>query len=388
MKTKFLTEYVEKRKIDNQQRQLRTLEAVGDVEVICDGRRLINFCSNNYLGLAGHPILKQRAIDYINLYGTGATASRLICGNHNYHIQTETKIASLMGSESALLFNSGYQANLTLLPALADRHSLIFSDKHNHNSLVQGAKASGAKVTRYPHNNLDHLEKLLKMASEQTNTKKWIVTESIFSMDGDCCDIDRLFDLSEKYSALLYLDDAHATGVVGHNSMGLGSGKRSIDIVVGAFGKAGGVSGGFVACSQAMRDYLIQCCAGLIYSTAMSPAVVGAINGALEMIPCIDNERKQLHEKALYLRTKLQQLGFNIGQSTTHIIPLIIGSESRAMQLAALLEEQGILALAIRPPTVPEGSSCIRLSVSSKHTSEHLQYLIKVLSLKPGALFS
>lgn len=329
------------------------------------------------MGLAGEHTLKQRAIEYIQRYGTGAGASRLVCGNHSYHVEAEAKIAALMETETALLFNSGYQANLTLLAAVANRDSLIFSDKNNHHSLLQGANASGAKVMRYGHQDLNHLERLLKKADP--NRRKWIVTESIFSMDGDLPDLEALIALSEKYSCLIYLDDAHATGVIGNNGMGMGSGKQGIEIVMGAFGKAGGVSGAFAACSQQMKRYLIQCCAGLIYSTAMPPSVIGAIDAALELIPQYDNERMKLHETASCIRKELQKSGFNTGSSTSQIIPVITGSESSALDLSSYLEEQGILALAIRPPTVPAGSSCVRFSISAKHSAEHVQRLLHAL---------
>lgn len=378
-KTQYFIDYIEKRRQEERQRQLRTLAAVDKVEVQYNGRSLINFCSNNYLGLAHHPHLKQRAIDYIHQYGTGASASRLVCGNFHFHEDAEAKIASLMQYEAALLFNSGFQANLTLLPALADRHSLILADKHNHNSLLQGALASGAKVVRYRHNDLEHLEKLLQGATQGLYTRKWIVTESIFSMDGDCSDIDALLALSEKFSALLYIDDAHATGVAGMNGMGLCSGRSNIDIAVGAFGKAAGASGAYAVCSRLIRTYLLQCCAGIIYSTALPPSVVGAIDGALETIPNLEKERKTLHAYAASLRSALHHLGFDIGTSTTHIIPIIMKTEKSTLALAEWLEQHGILAIAIRPPTVPEGNSCVRLSLSSMHTQQHLDQLLNAL---------
>lgn len=378
-KRSFLTDFIEQRKQVNQQRHLRSLTSSDQAEVHYNGRTLINFCSNNYLGLAHHPLLKQRSIDYIHQYGTGATASRLVCGNFRFHEELETKIATLINYESALLFNSGYQANLTLLPALADRHSLILADKHNHHSLLQGAKASGAKVVRFRHNDLNHLELLLQDAAEGPYTRKWIVTESIFSMDGDCSDLDVLAALAKKYEALLYIDDAHATGVTGINGMGHTSHRSDIDIAVGVFGKSGGASGAFAACSKLMYTYLIQCCAGIIYSTALPPAIIGAIDGALEIISQFDEERKKLQESTISLRNALQQLGFNTGSSTTHIIPIVMKTEEQALALASWLEQNGILAIAIRPPTVPADCSCIRLSLSTMHTQSHVDQLLTVL---------
>lgn len=379
MKTGFLEQSIENRKRNNQYRSLRNIELVGDVELIYEGKKFVNFSSNNYLGLAGDLILKQKAIEFVNRYGTGATASRLICGNHPYHIQVEDHIAQLAGVEAALLFSSGYQANLTLLPALADRHSLIFADKHIHNSLLQGAIASRAKITRYSHNDLTHLEQLLKRHREEER-RKWIVTESIFSMDGDQSNIEALVELSEKYSCLLYLDDAHATGLAGRNGMGLAFGKKKPDVAVGAFGKAGGGSGAFAACSKKMKEYLIQYCGGIIYSTAISPAIVGAIEGALERFPTLDSERSRLRTIAEYVRCEISKMGFNIGSSTTHIIPLIVGSEDLAIRLAEKLESCGIFAMAIRPPTVPGEASCVRLSLSSKHTDNQITHLLTTLS--------
>ena len=371
----FIEKELEERKSRHHLRSLRTVAPHSGVEVTVNGRPMLNFSSNDYLGLSGHPLLKQRATQFMERYGAGSTASRLICGTYECFDRVEQKLAALKGTESALLLSSGFQANVSILPALTDRHSLILSDRLNHRSLVEGALLARCRVIRFQHNDLDHLRQLLEENQEKNHSRTLIVTESVFSVDGDRSDIDALVKLAKEFESLLIIDEAHATGVLGDRGMGLTCEKK-VDLTIGTFGKALGSFGSYITCSEQMRAYFINCCAGFIYTTALPPSVVGAIDAALDLIPAMENERLDLHHKAERVRASLNELGWSTGDSTTQIIPIIVGDEAQALALSEWLEEQGILAVAIRPPTVEKGQSRIRLALSTQHTQEHIEKLI------------
>ncbi|WNZ25314.1 8-amino-7-oxononanoate synthase [Leptolyngbya sp. NK1-12] len=366
-----LTERVQSQRL----RSLQPLQPIDAVHVVRSGQVLLNFSSNDYLGLSKHPTLIAAAQQYTEQYGTGATASRLVSGTYEIHQNLEEKLALACGREAALLFNSGFQANSTILAALLDRQSLVLCDRYVHNSLLQGILASGARFKRYAHNDLHQLEAGLQQA-QQTFSRILIATETVFSMDGDRCDLDALIDLADRYGAILYLDDAHAVGVLGQDGMGLAAHRAGVDLVIGTFGKAFGTFGAFVTCSRKLRDYLINYCPGFIYTTALPPAVIGAIEAALFLMPTLEAERQFLIQQSNHLRTRLQSFGYDTGASGTQIIPVILGAEEKTLSLSGWLEQQGILATAIRPPTVAAGTARIRLALSSCHTPEHLDRLI------------
>ncbi len=357
-------------------RRLRTADPQRGPVVEMDGKQLIVFCSNDYLGLSKHPLLKERATSYVERFGAGSTASRLICGNLPYFDGVERKLADLKGTQAALVYNSGWQANISLLPALTDRKSLILSDRLNHNSLIMGCLLSRCKVVRFRHNDMAHLKQLLEEKRNAGFSRIVIATESVFSMDGDAADIDRLVTLSREFDAILLVDEAHATGVLGSRGMGLTCGK-GVDVVMGTFGKACGSFGAYIACSERIREYMINCCAGFVFSTGLPPAVMGAVDAALDLIPQMDQERAALHARADRLRASLRDMGWSTGDSCTQIVPVMVGSDRDAVELSAFLEARGILASAIRPPTVPEGESRIRLSLCALHTDDHLDRLIQ-----------
>lgn len=377
-KSDFLKDELEKRKNNHLLRKLRITKPLPGGEIVVDGHKMLNFCSNDYLGLSGHPLLQERAEEYLREYGAGSTASRLVCGNFDCFEKTENRIAQLTGREGVLIFNSGFQTNVSLFPALTDSDSLILSDDYNHNSIIQGALLSRCRVECFHHNDLNHLEQLLKQNIDKGFSRILIATESIFSMDGDTSDIDSLIQLSVKYNSLLVVDEAHATGVTGHNGMGLASGK-DVDILMGTLSKAAGSFGAYVAGSNDLREYLINFCYGFIYTTALPPSVVGSIDAATELIPRMDRERADLTEKAKRLRSSLNDMGYNTGNSTTQIIPLIIGDERETLRLSEWLEEKGILAMTFRPPTVAKGESRIRLALSALHREEHIGRLLELL---------
>lgn len=378
-------QFCEARKTAHQFRSLQETRILPDGLAERAGQKLINFSSNDYLGLSQNPILLERAQDYAARYGVGSTASRLVTGNMPGYAKIEQDLAKGKGSESALIMNSGYQANMTILAALADTDIIgkpvtVLADRLSHNSLLQGVMLGGARLARFHHNDYVHLENMLSQQSAK-GAHVIIVTESVFGMDGDRADLPQLIALARHYNALLYVDEAHATGVFGENGFGLTSDyKGQIDIVMGTFGKALGSFGAYVACSQVLKDYLVQRCGGLIYSTGLPPAILGAMEAALELLPSLNAERAYLQRQAEHLRQQLTWQGWNCGASTTQIVPVIVGDEQVAIRLTESLKEKGILLSTIRPPTVPQGTSRLRISLSAAHREDDIQHLIDVMS--------
>lgn len=358
---------------------MREVMPLDGAYVQVDGKKLLNCCSNDYLGLSRHPLLVQRAGEFAALYGAGATASRLICGNYKYFSDVEAKLAELKQCEAALILNAGYQTNATLLSALCDRTSLILSDELNHNSIINGCRLARCTVKRFAHNDLADLERQLFENANKGFSRIVVATETVFSMDGDVVDVDALVKLARHYNAILMVDEAHATGVFGSNGMGLSCG-RNVDVVMGTFGKGGGGFGAYVACSRTMREYLINYCAGFIYTTGLPPAVAGTISAALELIPKMNAERQKIHDNAAYLRRRLSGMGLNTGASDSQIIPVVVGDENQALNLSLWLEEKGFLVVAIRPPSVPPNQSRVRVSLSALHTHEDVARLAEALA--------
>lgn len=380
-KLDFITEALEKRKKEHRFRSLSGLDVGSDSTTIkSDGKEYINFSSNDYLSLSTHPELIKRSNEFTSKYGVGSRASRLVTGTYTIHQQLESKLAKTFNSEAAILFNSGFQANTSILPAVADRNSLILADKKIHNSLIQGGLLSRATFKRFEHNNYAELERMLNEAQAASYNRIWIVSETVFSMDGDRCDINRLIELAEKYDALLYSDDAHALGVLGEQGLGLNFGKEGIDISLGTFGKAFGSFGAFALCTNGMKDYLINFAGGFIYSTSLPPNVIGAIDAGLDLIPEMNTEREALTQSIRYLKNSAQDLGFDTAGSDSQIIPVIIGSEKDAIEISNLLKDSGLWVSAIRPPTVEKDASRLRITLSSKHTKEQIDQLLAVLS--------
>ena len=369
----FIEQELQRRDALRQHRVLRNIKPLPSACCMVDGRAMVNFSSNDYLGLAMHPELKQRAHEFSNRYGTGSSASRLITGSLDCFEGIEKKLAALKSVESVLIFNSGFQANVSVIPSLVDQDSLILSDRLNHNSIIQGVTLAGCDKLIFDHNDLDHLEALL--TENPGYSRKLILTESVFSMDGDQSDIDRLINIATEHNAILFVDEAHATGVLGPSGMGLTVGKN-VDITVGTFSKAMGAFGAYVASSSKIRDYLINCCAGFVYTTALPASTLGAIDAALDLVPDMHTEREILQENAEFLRLALQQLGYNTGESTTQIIPVLLGDEQRTLTMSEKLEQAGFLATPIRPPTVMD--SRIRLALSAAHTREQIEALTNI----------
>ena len=354
----------------------------GGLEI--DGRSLLDFSSNDYLGLSRHPALTARAAEFAQRWGAGAGASRLVCGNIQPFSVIEEKLALGKQAEAALVFVSGFQANASILPALFDPkvlggEPLVFCDKLNHASMIQGCLAAGVRQIRFRHNDLDNLETLLEQ-HRGDNRPRFIVTETVFSMDGDRSDPAGLAALAERHDAFLYLDEAHATGVLGDGGFGLAKGMAGPRcLVMGTFSKALGGFGAYVACTQALRDYLINRCPGMIYATALPPAVLGAMDAALDLVPTLDGPRARLAASADRFRQAMAEVGLDTGASSTQIVPVMMGTEERALNLARALEAEGMLGVAIRPPTVPVGGSRIRFAFSARHTDDEIDRLIEAV---------
>jgi 8-amino-7-oxononanoate synthase len=338
---------------------------------------LIDVASNDYLGLSRHPLLIERACAWTQRHGAGSRASRLVTGTSAALLALEEKLARFKGTEAALLFAAGYQLNSSVLPALLElgEKPLVFTDRLNHASLHAGLV--GIRQIRFRHNDLAHLEELLE---KHPGEFRWIVTESVFSMDGDRADVTALSALAGRHGAHLYLDEAHATGVLGPQGKGLSEGRATI--TMGTLGKALGGAGAYVAGSRALIDWLVNRCAGFIYSTAPAPAALGALDAALDLVPTMDAERTRLAQMGATLRAALQAKGIDTLASSTQIVPAVLGDEEQALTAADSLRAAGILVVAIRPPTVPAGSARLRFSLSaalSDHQFERVLAAVRTL---------
>ncbi|MGC9974696.1 MAG: 8-amino-7-oxononanoate synthase [Gaiellaceae bacterium] len=369
----------ERREQSALERRLQVTERPAEPIAYRGGKRLVNLSSNNYLGLAGHPRLIEAAAAGA-ARGAGSGSSRLVAGNDPETAALEEKVAAFKGSEAALLVGSGYLANVGVIAALCDRDTAVFADRLNHASIVDGVRLSGAQARRYRHRDLDHLASLLEKSSA---ARKLIVSDTIFSMDGDTAPLAGLVELKERYGALLQLDDAHGGAVFGAHGEGyaheLGLADR-IELQIGTFSKGFGVYGAYVAADRALIDHLVSTCRTLIYSTALPPAVVAAIDTSIDLVTEADDRRRALREKSERFRTRLAGLGFDTGGSTTQIVPAIVGSSERALELAHTLEQRGVLAVAIRPPTVPTGGARIRFSLMATHADADLELALEALA--------
>ena len=361
-------------------RELKTLGSSSGRDIEFGGRKYINFSSNNYLDLAGHPAVIAAAKKALDKYGAGGTSSRLIAGTLDIHSELEKKLASFKHCESSLVFPSGYQTNLGVISALAKEGDCVIMDKLNHASLWDGAKLSGARIFVYPHRDIAALEKVLKRA--KAYRRKLVVTDSVFSMDGDLAPLKEISELSKQYGAWTFVDEAHATGVFGDKGSGLvehsGAGK-DIDIVMGTLSKALGSQGGFVCGKKLLIDYIVNFCRSFIYTTSLAPASCAAAIAALEIVEIEPERRKKLLLTASHLKKSLKGKGFDTGSSESQIIPLIAGSVERAAEISKKLLAEGIFAPAIRPPTVPENMSRIRFSLTAAHNEQDVARILKAL---------
>ncbi|MFC4077592.1 8-amino-7-oxononanoate synthase [Salinithrix halophila] len=347
-----------------------------------EGASLINFSSNNYLGLAGNTKIVQ-AEGKGAYSGAGATASRLITGTDEGTKMLEKELATYKGTEAALIFGSGYAANLGVLSALLGREDAVFSDRLNHASIVDGIRLSGARCFRYRHGDADHLETLLQKADRQGFRKKLIVTDTVFSMDGDIAPLADLLELKERFGAALMVDDAHGGGVFGPEGKGvvhqLGLGDR-VDLHMGTFSKAFGVYGAYVAGRENWIRYLVNTSRSWIYTTALPPAVTAGIAASLQLVRQGEDLRQSLREKSRWFRNELQRAGFDTGPSASQIIPVMVGENRASLRFSQRLADRGVLAVGIRPPTVPKGTARIRFSLMANHRCEDLEQALEAIT--------
>ncbi|NPA49189.1 MAG: 8-amino-7-oxononanoate synthase [Thermodesulfobacteria bacterium] len=354
-------------------RELPPLERREGPYVYLAGRRLLNLSSNDYLGLSTRMALED-LLPLLSEEAFGAGAARLLSGNHALYEQVETRLEELYG-RPALVFNSGYLANLGIISALCGRHDAIFADKLVHASIIDGARLSGARLFRFPHQDYEALERLL--AKKRPSFRRaLIVTESVFSMDGDKVDLKMLLTLKERYGAFLFLDEAHAVGVLGERGLGLaeeeGLGEK-VDLLLGTCGKALGSYGAFVVVSKrVLKDYLVNKARSFVFTTALPPVVLAATSLALKLVPGMRGERRHLRELSSFLRQEL-----SLPPGDTPIVPVIVGEAEKALSLSRRLRERGFYVPAIRPPTVPENTARIRISLTALHTRQDLAPLIK-----------
>jgi 8-amino-7-oxononanoate synthase len=360
-------------------RAIQTVSSTAGRTVRIQDREKIVFCSNNYLGLANHPKIIESVQIGLATWGFGAGASQLISGHTEIHERLEDRLAALFHKEAALIFPSGYQANISVLGALAGKGDLIVMDKLVHASLIDGARGSGAAVRTYPHKQTDKLKRLL---DEGKYDKAIIVSDSLFSMDGDFANLEELVEIKNKYGVLLLVDEAHAFGCVGPDGLGWAAESGvldEVDITIITFSKALGGVGGGVVCSRTVADYLINRARGYIYSTAIPAVHCLAVETALDLEAAEPERRKQLWKNSEYLRKRLQENNFDVGLCRSYIIPILSGSAEKVVAISQQLFAQGLWVPGIRPPTVPPGASRLRISVTSEHTQEDLEQLIRGL---------
>jgi glycine C-acetyltransferase/8-amino-7-oxononanoate synthase len=373
-------------------RRLRIISGPQGPRVVLDGTPVLLLCSNNYLGLADHPRVREAAADAAMRFGVGAGASRLVSGTMRIHDKLERRLAAFKGSQAALLFGSGYLANVGVVSALAGEGDVVFSDELNHASIIDGCRLSRAETFVYRHSDPEHLAWGLRKAGDRAAL---IVTDSVFSMDGDVAPLAELADLAREHGVRLAVDEAHGVGCVGPGGRGAvheAGVEDEVDVVIGTLGKALGSYGAYVTCSDELAQFLVNTSRPFIFSTAPPPPAVAGALAALELLAEEPRRVEQLAANAEVLRDELAREGFDVSGSTTQIVPLVIGEAEQAMRICEVAIEHGVFAQAIRPPTVADGTSRLRLAVMATHDRDELREAARVLGraalqagFRPGA---
>ncbi len=369
----FLHETLDSLKHAGLLRSLRHLEGAPGPRIVVHGRSVLLLCSNNYLGLATDERVKQAACEALDTFGCGATGSRLISGNLEPYATLERELAEWKGREAALVFPSGYQTNLGVIPALAGPGDAIFSDALNHASLIDGCRLARAEGMVYDHGDAEDLER--KLADRASARRKLILTESVFSMDGDLAPLEDLVFLAQKYRAMLLVDEAHATGLFGRTGAGLVEElglQQKVDVQMGTFSKALGSLGGYVAGSRDLIQYLIQKARSLVFTTGLPPAVVAASTAALRIARTEPERGAALWRNVRALREGLAEIGFSLGPSQSQILPILVGDDRKTMSACRFLLKHGVFVQGIRPPTVPPGTARLRIAPMATHTEEDI----------------
>jgi len=381
-KDKQLQQALEELKQADLYRSRRVIDSAQGVYLQVDGKSVLNFCSNDYLGLANHPEVIKSFKEAADRYGVGSGSAHLVCGHGREHHALEEELADFTGRERALLFSTGYMANLGAIAGLMAKGDVIYEDKLNHASLLDGGLLSGAKFKRYLHNDLHNLQ--LKMQGQEAGQNAMIVTDGVFSMDGNVACLPDLSALAEQQGALLLVDDAHGFGVLGQSGGGIVEQcqltQAQVPLLVGTFGKAFGTSGAFVAGSEALIETLIQKSRTYIYTTALPPAIAAATRTSLKLLQADGWRRDKLNQLIAHFRRGAEQLGLELMPSESAIQPIILGESQKAMQASAALLKQGIWVSAIRPPTVAQGSARLRITFSAAHDIEHVDQLLGALA--------
>lgn len=376
----YLKEKIEELKKEGVYRKLPILQGANEAEIILNGEKVINLSSNNYLGFANHPRLKKGAIEAVGKYGAGAGAVRTIVGNMSIHEELEELLAEFKREEAAFIYQSGFNCNAGTIQAITEAGDLIISDELNHASIIDGTRLSKADRKIFKHSDIDHLEQVLKENRDKYKNVL-IITDGVFSMDGDIAKLPEIVELAEKYEAMTYVDDAHGSGVLGESGRGtvdhFGLHGR-VDFSIGTLSKAIGVVGGYVAGSNTMYEWLNHRARPVLFSTSLPPAAVGAIIEAIKMLMESTEYTDRLWDNANYFKKKLGTLGFNTGKSETPITPVIIGEEAKTMEFSKKLLDNGVFVSAIVFPTVPKGTGRVRCMVTAGHTKDQLDKAVEI----------
>jgi len=355
---------------------IRTIQSPQGAWVEVDGKRALNLCSNNYLGLANHPALKEAAQRAIERYGVGPGAVRSIAGTLDIHLQLEERLARFKGAEGVISFQSGFCANLAVIPALVEREDVIFSDELNHASIIDGSRLSRAQIERFPHADPAALEQML--AEKRGNFRRaLVVTDGVFSMDGDIAPLDKEYQVAERYGCLFMVDDAHGEGVMGHGGRGIVDHfglHGQVDVEIGTLSKAFGVMGGYAAGKKLITDYLRQRARPFLFSSAATPADVAACLAGVDLLESSTALVDQLWANTRFFKAEMQRLGFDLGRSVTPITPVMLGEAPLAKEFSRQLFEEGVFAMALGFPTVPRGKARIRVMVSATLQQRDLEF--------------
>lgn len=375
----FLKEKIEQLKKDGVYRELPVNYGPCANRINLNGKEVVNLSSNNYLGLANHPEVMEASIEAVRNYGAGAGAVRTIVGNYNLIGELEEKLAEFKHEDAVMCFQSGLNCNIGVIQAIVEKGDLIISDELNHASIIDGIKLSRADKAIFKHSNMEDLERILIEKRENYNTVL-IITDGVFSMDGDLAKLPEIVDLAEKYNALTYVDDAHGSGVLGESGRGTVDHFKlhgRVDFIIGTLSKAIGVIGGYVASKKEAKQWLSHRARPLLFSTALPPAATAAAMKSVELLMTSTEFTDRLWDNANYFKEKLGKLGFNTGHSETPITPVIIGNEADTMKFSKALLEAGVYVSGIVFPTVPKGTGRLRCMISASHTKEDLDYAVE-----------
>jgi len=363
----------------------RMIESAQEPEITMGGKRMIMVGSNNYLGLTNHPKVKEAAIEAIKKYGTGCAGSRFLNGTLDIHVKLEEKLARFMRKEAALVFSTGFQVNLGVISSLAGKDDVVLIDKMDHASIIDGCRLSFAEIKKFKHNDLDDLERLLK---EYEDKGKMIVVDGVFSMEGDIAKLPEIVALTKRYNARLMVDDAHGIGVLGKTGRGTVEHyglEGDVDLIMGTYSKSLASIGGFIAGDEDVIHYIKHHARSLIFSASPPPASVAAVSAALDIIENEPERRERLWSNTHKMLKGFRDLGFQVGPSETPIIPVIVGEDEKAFQMAMMLQEEGVFANVAVTPAVPNGRALIRTSYMATHTEEHLDIVLSAFK-KVGKL--